>query len=93
MSGSAAINDAGQFQDIAGGAPAAMAAGTIFMIGADLGGFRHQQIQFALRKVIQLLEFHFAVEQMAAKPFAHLFLRGDVAGHGPLLPTCFIVQP
>jgi hypothetical protein len=30
---------------------------------------------------------------MAAKPFAHLFLRGDVAGHGPLLPTCFIVQP
>ena len=93
MSGSACINNSGQFQNVASGAPATMAAGAVFCVGADLGCFCHQQIQLSLREVIQLLEFHFAVEQMAAEPFAHLFLRGDVAGHGPLLPTCFIVQP
>ena len=93
MSGSTGIDDAGQLQDIAGGAPAAMTTGTIFCIGADFGSFCHQQIQFSLWKVVQLLKLHLAVEQMAAEPFAHLFLRGDVAGHGPSLPTRFIVQP
>lgn len=93
MSGATCIDDAGQFQDVAGGAPAAVAAGAIFCIRADLGCFCHQKVQLPLRKVVQLLKLHLAVEQMAAEPFAHLFLRGDVTGHGPSLPPRLIVQP
>ena len=93
MSGATCIDDAGQLQDVAGSAPAAMAAGAIFCIRADLGCFCHQQVQLALRKVVQLLKLHLAVEQMAAEPFSYLFLRGDVTGHGSSLPPRVIVQP
>ena len=93
MSGATCIDDAGQLQDVAGRAPAAMAAGAIFCIRADLGCFCHQQVQLVLRKVVQLLKLHLAVEQMAAKPFPHLFLRGDITGHGSSLSPCPIVQP
>ena len=55
-----------------------MASVAVFAIRADLGGFRHHQIQLTLRQVIEILQFDLPGEQMAAKPFAGLFLRWDL---------------
>ena len=54
------INDSGQFQHIASCAPASMAAGAVFDIGADLCGFCHQKVKFTLLQLIQLLELDVA---------------------------------
>ena len=75
------VDDSGQLQNVTGGTPASVAASFVFGIGTDLSCFCHQQIQFSLRKVIELLKLHFSAEQVASEPFACLFLRRDVAGH------------
>ena len=56
--------------------------------GADFSGLSHHEIQFSLRQVIELLQFQFPVEQMAAKPFAILFLERDVLAQGASLRGC-----
>ena len=84
VSGASRIDDPGKFQHIARCAPATVTAGPVFRIRADLSGFSHQQIQFALWQVIQLLQFQLPVQQMAAKPFAGLLLGGDVSAQSAL---------
>jgi hypothetical protein len=64
------INNPSQFQYVPCCAPTSVAARTVFRVGSDLGGFGHQQIKLPLRKVVEILQFHLAAEQMAAKPFA-----------------------
>ena len=91
--GPSSIDDLGQFQHIACGAPASMTAGSVFMVRADLSGLGHQKIQLSLRQVIELLQFQFPVEQMAAKPFAILFLGRDVSAQGASQRGCVILRP
>ena len=92
VSGASRVDDSGQFQHIARCAPATVAAGSVFCVRADFGGFGHQQIQFALRQVIELLQFQFSVEQMAAEPFAGLLLRWDVSVQGASQRGCAILR-
>ncbi len=59
---------------------------------ADLGGLYHQQIQLALWKVIELLQFQLSVEQVAAKPLASLFLGWDVSVQAASQRGCAILR-
>ena len=84
ISGPSPVNDPGEFQHIARCAPAAVTAGSVFCVRADLCGFGHQKIKFSLRQDIELLQFQLPVQQMAAKPFAGLLLGGDVSAQSAL---------
>ena len=53
--GPSGIDDLCQFQHIAGGAPAPMAAGSVFRVRTDFSGLGHHEIQLSLRQVIELL--------------------------------------
>ena len=90
--GPASIDDPRQLQYIARGAPASMTAGSVFRVRADLSGLCHQQVKLVLRQVIELLQFQFPAEQMAAKPFAILFLGRDVSAQGASQRGCVILR-
>ena len=90
--GPSSIDDLCQFQHIAGGAPAPMTAGSVFRVRADLSGLCHQQIQLALWKLIELLQFQLSVEQVAAKPLASLFLGWDVSVQAASQRGCVILR-
>ena len=40
--GASLVDDPGQFQDVARGAPATVTAGSVFWVRADLSGLGHQ---------------------------------------------------
>ena len=92
LPGPTSIDDPRQLQHIARGAPASMTAGSVFRVRSDLSRLGHQKIQVVLRQFIKVLQLQFPVEQMAAKPFAVLFLGRDVSAQGASQRGCVILR-
>ena len=81
LSAAAAIDDSGQFKDVAGCAPTPVTAGSIVGIGTDFSRLRHQKVEIALWEFIEILQFQLPSQQVTAEPLAQLFLRGDLIRH------------
>ena len=81
LSAAAAIDDSGQFKDVAGCAPTPVASGSVFRIGTDFSRFRHQKVEITLWEFVEILQFQLPSQQVTAEPLAQLFLRGDLIGH------------